>query len=314
MNIWYCRFVLGVHTRFKNPPIELLRNIFSFTAFVFVGMIADLLYWATDKVLIGAMIGSAYVAVYNIGSTFNTMLQNFAAAISGVFAPRVNTFVLEKKPISDLSELMIRVGRLQYLLVSLILSGFILFGNNFLLYWAGAGYSQAYTVALMTMIPLSIPLIQNIAFTAICAMKKHKFRSILYVILAIINVISTYLLLPYLGIIGAALCTCVVFVCGHGLIMNWYYYKKVGLDIPKFWLNICRMTIVPAVLCIVYKVFEYLFLPKTVSLLYLLVEIIVFTLIYCIFTWLFTMNKYEKNLFLNLIKKPFVIFSKNKIK
>lgn len=303
LNIVYTKKVLNVHMRIKNPPVELLKSIFSFTAFVFIGMIADLLYWSTDKVLIGALIGSTAVAVYNIGATFNSMLQNLAAAISGVFGPRVNSYVFEKRPMSELSDLMIRVGRVQYLLISLVLSGFVLFGKQFLNVWAGDEYSQAYPIALMTMFPLAVPLIQNVAFTAICAMKKHKFRSVLYAILAVINVIGTYFLLKPMGIIGAALCTCVVFIIGQGIIMNWYYYKKIGLDIPRFWKNIIKMTIVPVILSVAYKLVEHYALPKNVSLIGLLVEIICYTVVFAGCTWLFTMNNYEKNLVLDLVKK-----------
>ena len=102
INVFYCNKKLNIHPSLKNPPKELLKPIFSFTVFVFIGLIADLLYWATDKVLIGAMVGSVAVAVYNIGSTFNAMLQNLSSAISGVFGPRVNTYVFENRPISEL--------------------------------------------------------------------------------------------------------------------------------------------------------------------------------------------------------------------
>lgn len=302
INIIYCRKALHIHEKFRNPPKELLRGIFSFTLFVFIGLIADLLYWATDKVLIGALLGSVAVAIYNVGSTFNIMLQNLSGAISGVFAPRVNMLVFKKNPISDISELMIRVGRLQYLIVSLVVSGFIVFGQSFIIMWAGADYKDAYPVALLTMIPLVIPLIQNVAFTAICAQNRHQFRSVLYFILAILNAVSTYLLIPIMGIVGAALCTCVVFVIGQGIIMNWFYYKKIGLDILGFWLNILKMTVVPVVMVIICKIIN-LFGISANSLWSLLVLIIIFTLLFCILTWFFTMNRYEKDLFIGLVKK-----------
>lgn len=303
VNYLYSKYKLDVSVRLLHPPVELLKSIFNFTIFVFIGMIADLLYWATDKVLIGSMIGTVAVAIYNVGSTFNSMLQNLAAAISSVFSPRVNTLVFEEKPMEELSDLMIRVGRLQYLIVSLVLSGFIVFGRKFIEIWAGKSYGDAYTIALLTMIPLAIPLIQNIAFTAICAMKKHKFRSILYVVLAVANVIGTYILIPYMGIVGAALCTCVVFILGHGIIMNWYYYKKIGVDILSFWKNILQMSIIPIVMIVAYLLFERYILGDYSSLLIMLVYIVIYTLVFCLLSWIFSMNRYEKDLVLGFVKK-----------
>ena len=57
-------------------------------------------------------------------------------------------------------------------------------------------YSQAYIIGLLTMIPLAIPLIQNIAFTVITAQNKLKFRTIVYAVIAVLNVIGTILAMP----------------------------------------------------------------------------------------------------------------------
>jgi O-antigen/teichoic acid export membrane protein len=261
-----------------------------------------MLYWATDKVLIGAMLGSAAVAVYNIGGTFTAMLQNMALSISGVFSPRVNIMVANNESNDALSELLIRIGRLQYLLISLILSGYIVFGQDFIRLWAGPEYSDAYYVALLTMIPLSVPLIQNIAFAILMARNKHQFRSIMYAIVAVINLVSTWLVLPYFGIIGAAVCTAAAFVLGNGIIMNIYYYRVTGLDIPKFWGNILKMSIVPAIMIALGLVLLNTVLPVS-SLWVFLGYAAGFTVIFCLLSWLVSMNRYEKDLILSILRK-----------
>lgn len=303
INYYYCKKVLGIKARFKSLPKNLLPEIFTFTFYIFIGLIADLLYWATDKVLIGAMLGTLAVAVYNIGSTFNSLLQNLAGAISGVFGPRVNTLVFENRPISDISALMIKTGRIQYLIISLVLSGFIVFGKDFIILWAGSEYSEAYYVALLTLIPLAVPLIQNVAFTAICAQNKHQFRSILYFILSILNVIATYFAIPYLGIIGAALCTCIIFVLGHGIIMNVFYYKKIKLDIPGFWKEILKQSIVPCVLILVMLVLINYHIVVFNSLFILIVGVFIYTIIFCVLSWILSMNSFEKGIIINAFSK-----------
>ncbi len=303
INDWYSVHILDIHPRFRNLPLGMLKDIFGFSIFVFIGTIADLLYWATDKVLLGAMIGSTAVAIYNIGNTFNTILQNMSSSISTVFAPRVNQYVFSpNRSIADLSELLIRIGRIQYLVVSLVLSGFIVFGQSFIVFWAGSDYREAYNVALLTMIPLAIPLIQNIAFTTITAQKRHQFRAILYTVLAVANVAGTYLLIPIMGLTGAAFCTCVVFVLGHGIIMNTFYYKKIGLDIPGFWKNIVKMTIVPCVLVLGFNYLQSRWLAINTVWIFLYM-VIIYTMIFAVLSWLITMNAYEKKLFRDLLKK-----------
>lgn len=297
----YCARKLHVYPVFRKMPVALLKELAVFCGFVFLASIVDMLYWATDKVLIGAVIGSAAVAVYNVGGTFTSMLQNMAHAISNVFAPHVNMMVAKNEGPRQISELLIRIGRLQYLVVSLILSGYIVFGRDFIRMWAGDSYAGAYYVALLTMIPLAVPLIQNIAFTTIVAQNKHHFRSVVYAVIAVVNAVSTYLILPYHGIIGAAACTAVAFILGQGIVMNVYYYKVINLDIPGFWKNIGAMSIVPGVmiaagLVLVGRV------PMP-SLVWLLVWAVVYTGIFAALSWVISMNAYEKELLGNLCRK-----------
>lgn len=80
--------------------------------------------------------------------------------------------------------------------------------------WAGDGYGNAYYVALLIMIPNSIPLCQNIGIEIQRAKNKHQIRSIVYLITAIINVIISIALVSLWGEIGAALGTSLTIIGG----------------------------------------------------------------------------------------------------
>lgn len=298
----FCAKRLRIYPVFHNMPFGILKELLVFCSFVLLSSVVDILYWATDKVLIGAVMGTAAVAVYNIGGTFTAMLQNMAHAISNVFSTRVNIMVAKDTPRNEISELLIRVGRLQFLIVSLLLSGYITFGQIFIRLWVGDSYAVAYWVALLTMVPLAVPLIQNIAFATILAENKHSFRSIMYAIIAVLNVISTYLVLPYYGIVGAATCTAISFVLGQGIVMNIYYYRVTQLDIPAFWRNIGKMSIVPGAMILVGIFLVKHVLPMN-SLWWFLGWVIGYTVIFAVLSWIFSMNRYEKDLVIGLLKK-----------
>lgn len=300
--ILYCIRCLGIVPKFGGVPKEVIRDIWSFSGFVFLSMIVDLLYWSTDKVLIGAALGSVAVAVYNVGSVFTSMLQNMSSAISNVFVPRITTMVVKNRSMDELSQTMIKVGRLQYLVVSLILSGYIVFGQRFIHFWSGDEYADAYYVALLTMIPLAVPLIQNVAYNTILAQKKHQFRAIIYAVIAVVNIISTWLVLPYYGIIGAAACTGIAYAVGNGLIMNIYYARVTKLNIVAFWKNIGWMSIVPSVLILLgYYLCNRMFVAS--SMWGFLVQVVLYSVVFVGASWVFSMNVYEKNLFIDLFKK-----------
>lgn len=298
ISVGYCFRKLKLRPRLTQMPGSLIREMVGFSVFVFIGSIVDMLFWATDKVILGMLASSVAVAVYNVGGTFNNIVMQLSTSISGILVPKITGMVITDTPKSEWSALFIRVGRLQFLIIGLVISGFSVFGRAFIDLWAGPEYADAFCVALLTMFPLCIPLIQNTGLSIVIAQNKHQFRSIVYLVIAVANVISTYLIVPYMGIIGAALCSCISYLLGQGLVMNIYYYKVTGLDIPRFWRNILCMAIIPAGMMIVgLFLMEYIVLDSWLSF---LVGVIVYTCIYALLVYRFVMNDYEKD----IIRKP----------
>lgn len=302
LNFGYCFKFLHLKPRFTILPHSLIKELIGFSIFIFIGSIVDMLFWATDKVILGMLASSIAVAVYNVGGTFNNMVMNLSTSISGVLTPKITGMVVKNATKDELTELFIRVGRLQFIIIAIIVSGFTVFGQSFINLWAGSEYVDAYWVAILTMFPLCVPLIQNTGLSIVVAQNKHQFRSIVYLIIAIANVISTYLVVPTMGIIGAALCSCVAYLVGQGLIMNIYYYKVTGIDIPFFWKNIGKMAVVPGIMLILGLVIKCF--VEIRSWWEFLSGVILYSCIYAILMYVFVLNNYEKDIF----KKPILKF------
>ena len=299
INIYYCYKKLNLKPIFKNMPFYIIKELVLFSGTVFLGSIVDILYWSTDKVLIGGMIGTSAVAIYNIGGTFNNMIQQLSLGISGVLVPKITGMVFSNCSNDELSNLFIKIGRLQYIIVSLVITGVIVFGKQFIFFMAGEGYEEAYYVALLTMIPTIVPLIQNTGLNIITAQNKLKFRNIVYAIVAVINVISTYIAILYWGIIGAAFCSCIAFVIGPVISMNIYYKKVIGIDIVRFWKNIISMSLAPILMTIVGFYMSFNIGIETIEK--FLLGVIGYSVLYMIIMWKYGMNEYEKNIFLQPI-------------
>lgn len=303
IDAWYCFAVIKIRPKFKRLPRTFIKELLMFSAYIFIGTIVDMLFWSTDKVILGMLASSTAVAVYNVGGTFNNMVMQLSTSISGVLIPRINGIVTETHVEKKLTDLFIRVGRVQYLIIALIISGFTVFGQSFIRLWVGNLYADAYWIAILTMFPLCIPLIQNTGVNIIVAQNKHQFRSITYLIIAILNVVSTYMVVPYMGEIGAALCSCISYLLGQGLIMNIYYYKVTKIDIPLFWKNIMKMSIIPAAMMILGLILLKMITINSFGS--LLTGMTIFTLIYAVLMYTFVMNDYEKNIIREPARKLF---------
>lgn len=301
LNMIYCFRVLKVRPRYGRLGGNLIKEMIGFSAFTFLGTVVDMLFWATDKVILGMLTSTVVVAIYNIGSTFNNMIVNLSSAMSNILAPKVTTMVAKESSKEELTSLFIKVGRLQFIIVSLAVSGFAAFGHEFIMLWAGDTYSDSYYIALLTLIPLCVPLIQNTGLAIVMAQNKHRFRSVVYLIIAIVNVISTYILVPYMGAIGAALCSAVSYVIGQGFIMNVYYYKVIGINIGLFWKNILRMAITPLIMVIAGFLIKRLISFGNWPMFF--VGVIVYSLLFMVLMWVISMNPYEKEMLTKPIHK-----------
>lgn len=244
MNIYYCIFKLHMKFQFHGMETKVLRNVGTFSLYIFLNEIASQITWSVDKIILGAVQGASAVAIYSVGSQFNQYFMNMSTAVSNVFIPRVNKMVAERQGNDALTALFIKIGRIQYIILSGVLGGYLLYGKFFIKKWAGEGYDAAYYVGALVMIPCIIPLIQNIGIEIQRAKNMHKFRSVVYFVIAFANLGISVPLGKYYGAIGAAFGTTLATVVGNILLMNWYYQTKIGLDIKAFFKNMIRPTIV----------------------------------------------------------------------
>ncbi|MBQ9010166.1 MAG: oligosaccharide flippase family protein, partial [Clostridia bacterium] len=243
----YCRRKLGMRMTFGNFDFALLREMAGFSFFIFLNMIIDQVNWTVDTTILGIVSGTVATAIYGVGSQLHRYYLTISTSISGVFTPQINRIVAtEENPDRQLTDLFIRVGRIQFMLLMLVLTGFIFVGRPFIIAWGGPEYGDAFVIALLLMVPVTIPLIQNLGIEIQRAKNMHQFRSIVYICMAVGNVaISIPLGIAYGGI-GCAMGTAIALLIGNGLVMNWYYHTHIGLDMKQFWRSI--LSIVPSML------------------------------------------------------------------
>ena len=249
----YALRVLKQKFIFRDFEKGLLGSLFRFAGFIAINLIVDQVNNQVDKVLLARFCGTAVVAVYAIGINFSNYYVQFSTAISGIFTPRVHRMVIstEHDPVQQrqvLTAFFTKVGRMQFLLLALVASGFLFFGRQFLNLWVGPGYTESYYVALACMLPSTIPLIQNVGIEIQRAENRHHYRSVIYGIIAAFNVAVTIYLCQIWGAVGAALGTGMACILGHGLIMNLVYHRMINIDVWVFWKNILRQLLgmVPA--------------------------------------------------------------------
>ena len=236
----YAITVLKFRLQMTKGQHSSMKGILSFSYLIFIQIIAEQTNWNIDKILLGRYKDPGAVAVYGIASQLQTMYMSIALAISGLFTPRIHRLVTEKAH-QEVNALFIKVGTVQFLVLGLVMSGFILFGRTFIQLWVGLEYSDAYIIALLLMLPATVDLIQNTGIEIQRAMGLQKDRAIVYAIVSVLNLMISIPLCKIWGGIGCAVGTAVSFLVCNILYMNFYYKKKMHLDIGAFWKAITKM-------------------------------------------------------------------------
>lgn len=304
--LYYVLHVLKEKFAFRHFESGVFKDLFIFTCFIAINLIVDQINLNIDKVLLGRFRGTTATAIYSIGFTIYQMYQMFSSSISSVFTPRIHCIVNRTKndPAlmeKQLTEIFIRVGRIQYLVLGLVATGIIFFGKTFIVrYWVGSGYEESYYVALLLVLPASIALIQNLGIEIQRAQNKHRFRAIAYLIMAVVNLVLSIFLCQWYGPIGSAVGTAISLILANGLLINIYYHKKCHVNILAFWKTTLRMS-VGLILPVGCGILINIYCDMSRIVLFLL-EIVLYTVVYVVSMWLFSMNRYEKDLVLKPVK------------
>ncbi|WP_413853871.1 oligosaccharide flippase family protein [Candidatus Ruminimicrobium bovinum] len=296
-NAYYSIFKLNANFHLHKWDNKFVKEVLIFSFFVFLPSIISLAYWKTGQVILGAVIGTVSVAIYSIAIQFSSAFMSLSTAVSGVFLPKVSSITAKTDDMTEINNIFIKTGRLQFLLLSLVFCGFIIYGKQFIIFWVGSSFLDAYLYALLLMAGLFVCLIQSVGISVLQAKNKHYFRSKVYFILGIFNILASIPMAKKYGALGCAITTTFCLFLGQTVIMN-IYYNKIGIKILDFFKQIFSMAIPIFVVFIIGLSIEKIF--YTSSFFFYLSKILLFVLIFILLTWNFAFNQYEKD----LIRKP----------
>lgn len=300
--VYYCFRNLHVKIRFHDWNHELFSEFKKLALSVFAVSLIDQVFWKTNQIILGVISGTTAVAVYSIASLIYMNYMALSTAISGVYLPHVTGMVAKRESVGNLSELFIQIGRWQYYLLALVATGFIIFGKQFISFWAGSGFDDAYVITLLIILPFTIDLIQNIGLAILQAMNRYDFRARVYFLTGILNLALAIPLGIKYGGIGCAVATGISMIVGNGLIMNWYYAKEIHLAISTFWKQVGKISIVTLVCLIIgYVVNAYVWSHSGIAC--FLIKVSGYTLLYLIMIYGFAMSQLEKKKIQAVLKK-----------
>ena len=149
-------------------------RIASFSAAILLQAIVNQVNNNMDVVILGAIvIDKEIITMYSSALSIFTIYNSVMSVFVNIYFPKAERMVIQGRSGEELTDFVIGPGRIQAVIAVGILAAFGLFGKNFISVWIGDKYLDAYYVAIILMIPVTIPLVQNVCLSILDAKVKR---------------------------------------------------------------------------------------------------------------------------------------------
>ncbi|WP_438423333.1 oligosaccharide flippase family protein [Aquimarina macrocephali] len=306
VSAYYVLKKLNVRFKLHQLSKAFIKQILKYSSWIFVFSIVGMLQWKSGSWVLGAMSVPKVLGIYGIGIALGTYYGAFSTAISSVFLPRATQMAVRNATGEELTDMMIKLGRLSFIVLMYVLGAFILYGEQFINLWVGGGELEAdgkynseecreiYSIALIIMIGYTLPLLQAFGNSILEAKNKLSFKAILYLVFMILGtVLGGFLAVKYsaLGMISGLVAGWLVVQN----VMNFYYQKKIGLNIFRFFRELLNKTLIVILVVVLIGYFiNYIqgdgwgnFILKGSA----------YTMVFVVMMYFFGLLEYEKQLF-----------------
>ncbi|OBQ54107.1 oligosaccharide flippase family protein [Tamlana sp. s12] len=299
----FIRIKIPVKFNFSKFNKKYVSKIFSYSIWIFLGLLMDQLYWRSGQTILGIKSTTEEIAVFAIAMLFISYYMTMSSAISGLFLPTATKMYVNKASHTELNNLMVKVGRIQWFVISNMLFGFLFFGNQFIKLWIGDGYEDSWVIASMIMITLTTPSLQNVGNSILEAYNLHVHKIKINTALAIVSVIVAVFLVDIYDSIGIAIAIASSVILGQNIYNNYYFKKHIGLNIKTYATSMLKGNIFSIPLVIISAYLINLISFNSGSWYNLAIKISLFILLSTIWIYFVAMNSYEKGLVNSLLSK-----------
>jgi O-antigen/teichoic acid export membrane protein len=213
----------------KRFPGEFVRNVFPYMGFMLIAGIGSNVITKVDAFMISSMIGLSSTGIYTISFFMTSVIEIPSRATLQISSPFVSES-LENNDIPTLKDLYVRYSANQAIIGGLLLV--MLWANInsiFEIMPNGELYAAGKYVVLFIGLGKLIDVTTGINNLILVYSKYHRYLILFVLILGVITVGGNYLLIPLLGITGAAIASLSsYFIINTTVIL--FLYRKLGIQ------------------------------------------------------------------------------------
>lgn len=283
-----------------------MSGIFSFSAWTTVTAVSQQMIFGFMPSILAMVLNTAAITLFGFANIIEGYISTITSGINGMFLPMISRVTAGREDAGDVLPLMIKVGRINQSIASILLMGILVLGQEFVHVWVGDAYGDLYYCIVLLASPYLISASQQIASSSMIVMNKIKYTAVINLLTGIFNLVTAYLVAPQVGVVGV--CALIALIYWIRIIFCNVIYKHVlNIDVWKFFRE-CHLKLLPAILVsTLLAVAISCFFPwKTQMLggwLQFAFKVAAVLLEYVLCMWFLGWNRYEKNLVLSLFRR-----------
>ncbi len=219
----------------RLSPGEIVNEIIPLGMMIAVLQYFSLMISSADRLVLGYIAPPAdaavLVAVYSLATTLAVVLMTFPGAIGNIFLPVVSKLA-GKGDMAAMRAVMATSQRWSLLITLPIAVVMVVFGADMMHVFYGASYASGGVVVAIFTLGLVFSAFTYMQSLALTAMRLVKIELIISGIACIVNIALLFLLIPYLGMEGAALAGFACFFTS-AILFQYYGHKILGFEQPR---------------------------------------------------------------------------------
>lgn len=210
-----------------------LRELFGFSFYRFIWIVANQLIFYSDSIVIGVFLGAASITYYAIAGSLINYGRNIVSLVTDTMAP-VAARMDAKEDREGLQRLMVTGTKVSLLVAMPLCLGFLFLGRHFITLWMGKDYASSAIYLVVLTIPQFGSLSQYTSALILAGMAKH--RALAYFALAegVVNLILSIILVQKIGLVGVAWGTVIPDVICTTVVVPLYTLNILGLSVRRY--------------------------------------------------------------------------------
>jgi len=236
--------------RFVRFGWKHLKSLSSFSFWIFLIGGGSLVFNNSDTLMIGYFMNNADVGVYRIISQFTSLAAFTTIALRGTLWPRVSQW----NQIGEtglIEESLSRAFTYSLILALPLFVGGALLGDKLLYYFYGAEFVNYLTLVLLFTLQI-VNIFQYFFTTYLGAMNQLKDLFKITVLAVVANIILNAVLIPVIGISGAAVAT-VLTMALNTFLARRVLARTITIRMERSSLNICKASFAMGAVVAMYR-------------------------------------------------------------